>query len=87
MLFIPTADDPALLREEFIGVPEAIAELGIPVIDLLDTFEAIPNRETIRVADNDRHPNAAGHRLLAERLRQAIKDQPAVADLFFGTSS
>jgi len=86
VLFVPTADDPALLREEFLGVPAAIAELGLPVVDLLDAFGDLEDRGPIRVAPNDRHPNAEGHRRLAEQLYGALTRQPEVRAVVVGTT-
>lgn len=44
-----------------------IAEAGVPVIDLFDVFPEA-ERPSLRVAPWDDHPNAAGHRRIADRL-------------------
>jgi D-alanyl-lipoteichoic acid acyltransferase DltB (MBOAT superfamily) len=46
---------------------EAIRAARLPVIDLFDVFPEA-ERPALRVAPWDDHPNAAGHRLIAERL-------------------
>lgn len=59
----------AVIDDAPAGVPQqdAIARAGLPVIDLLDVFPPA-DRPALRIAPWDDHPNAAGHRLIAERL-------------------
>ena len=45
----------------------AIQAARLPVIDLFDVFPEA-ERPALRVAPWDDHPNAAGHRLIADRL-------------------
>lgn len=85
VLLVPTGDDPAILAEEFLGVRRMLAELDLPVVDLLDTFADVDDRARIRVADNDRHPNAEGHRMLAERLYLTITADPRLSQAVLGT--
>ena len=51
------------------GIPQeaSIRRAGLPVIDLLGVFPE-PERPALRVAPWDDHPNAAGHRLIADAL-------------------
>ncbi len=46
---------------------DTIQETGMPVIDLFDVFPA-EQRADLRVAPDDDHPNALGHKLIAEAL-------------------
>jgi hypothetical protein len=87
VLFIPTVDDPKLLAEEFLGVREVLDELRVPYIDVLDTFVAMDDRAPVRVADNDRHPNALGHRLLHEAIARKLSESPAALDVVHGPRS
>jgi hypothetical protein len=48
-----------------------IDELGLPVFDLFDVFPEA-ERPSLRVAPWDDHPNAAGHRLIADRVYTSI---------------
>ena len=50
------------------------AEAGFAIVNLSDVYDN-QNREALRVAEWDWHPNAQGHRLLAERLYTALKTQ------------
>jgi hypothetical protein len=70
-------------REEFLGVREVVDGLGIPVIDLIDTFERV-DYATYRVADHEGHPNAAGHRLLFERLYERLGADARLSRAFAG---
>jgi lysophospholipase L1-like esterase len=80
---VPSAEDADILREEFLGVREVVDGLGIPVIDLLDTFERV-DYATYRVAAHDGHPNAAGHRLLFERLYERLAADARLSRAFGG---
>ena len=86
VLLVPTVDDPDVLAEEFLGVREMVGELGIEMVDLLDTFASLDDRSAYRVSDNDRHPNAAGHQMLFDRLRDAIARRPPLTRVFTGRS-
>ena len=61
--------------------------LGIPVLDLLDTFANESRLERIRAGPFDLHPNERGHELLCENLYRKLKAQPAVWSLLTGDAS
>jgi hypothetical protein len=50
---------------------DAIAAAGLPIINLFDVFPA-DHRASLRVAPWDDHPNAEGHRLIADRLYREL---------------
>jgi hypothetical protein len=50
---------------------EAFERAKVPLIDLFDIFPA-EQRPELRVAPWDDHPNAAGHRLIADRLYEKL---------------
>jgi alginate O-acetyltransferase complex protein AlgI len=56
------------------GVPHlaAMQRANLPVIDLFDVFPP-GERASLRVAPWDDHPNAAGHKLIADRLYAALR--------------
>jgi hypothetical protein len=75
-IFVPTLENP--LREETVKHLARLAEeSGFLVLDLSDAFDH-QDVESLVVAYWDKHPNAAGHRLLAERLYQALLEEDAI---------
>lgn len=52
---------------------QAITDAGLPLIDLFDVFP-VAERHLLRVASWDDHPNAAGHRRVADHLYPAVVD-------------
>ena len=85
VLLVPTVEDVEVLDEEFLGVREIIRDLDIPFVDLLHTFADVDQSE-YRVADNDFHPNAAGHELLFRRLYEDVMSDPMVARALLGAT-
>jgi len=83
VLLVPSVEDRAALEEDFLGVRELLRDLKVPVIDLLPTFEHVDLAQ-YKVSDVDHHPNAAGHRLLYERLDAAVEGDPQLARIFLG---
>jgi hypothetical protein len=69
-------------QEETPETLQIAKEAGFIVIDLSDVFDG-EDLESIRLAEWDDHPNAKGHRLVADRLYQAIVQRP---DILFGAA-
>lgn len=79
-IFVPTLENP--LREETVEQLARLAEeSGFIVVDLSDAYDD-QDLESLVVAYWDRHPNAAGHRLLADRLFQALQARKEEIPLF-----
>lgn len=76
-LLIRTVGDAASLRQDFSGIPGLLDDLGVPVIDLLDTFADLPDQNAFRVSSDNVHPNGPGHRRLFERLYNRLLGSPA----------
>jgi hypothetical protein len=76
VVLLPAAEAPEISRIRFRGIRELIAKVGIPVVDLVDTFDQVDNIESMRLAWWDIHPNAAGHRLIAANLYRQFSGQP-----------
>jgi hypothetical protein len=53
----------------------AARDAGFTVIDLGDVYDGVPREELI-VAEYDFHPNARGHRLVAQRLYDELVARP-----------
>ncbi len=86
VILVPSTEDPKMLAEAFLGVREVVADLGIPVIDLISTFGGGRDLSTYRVASGDRHPNAAGHQLLFEELYRKLVADPALMRVLVGSN-
>lgn len=84
VILVPAVEELEVVEEEFAGVREAVRERGIPLIDLLHTFADV-DLAMYRVGERDTHPNALGHRLLFERLYNAISEDPAMGRLIVGS--
>jgi lysophospholipase L1-like esterase len=84
VVLVPTTESPKVLAEAFLGVHEVIQQERIRFVDLLGTFAAGQDLTQFRVADGDRHPNAAGHRLLFEQLYAALSGDRDLMNLVTG---
>jgi lysophospholipase L1-like esterase len=76
VLLIPCLEDGDLSRRRFDGIPELLASLDIPTIDLLDTFHGILDLDPLRTQPSDVHPNARGHEMLFENLYAKLRARP-----------
>jgi hypothetical protein len=75
------------IEEMFLGIRPILKDLNIPVVDLLDTFAGREDLSSLRVADNDRHPNAAGHQLLFDRLYDKVMNDPVLTQVLLGSAA
>jgi hypothetical protein len=70
-IFVPTLENP--LREETVEhLTQLAQDSGFVVLDLSDAYDH-QDLESLVVAYWDRHPNAQGHQLLADRLYQELQ--------------
>lgn len=58
-------------EDKFIGWPIFWGIGGHNVGDMLDKLD--PQREKLRISDDDHHPNAEGHKVMAEEIYNAYK--------------
>ena len=85
VLFIPEPIAPEVLTAQFAEARAITQQLGLPVIDLLDTFRAYQNLLDFRVSRDDLHFNARGHELVYEKLYHAIVQDPTLSAIVLGT--
>jgi hypothetical protein len=79
-IFMPTLEDP--LRAETVAHLTQLAEqAGFIVVNLADAYEG-RDVASLVVAEWDKHPNARGHGLIAERLYQALREKSDEIPLF-----
>ena len=50
---------------------------GLPILDLTAAYGGVADLDTLRVATWDDHPNADGHRRLAEEWHRQMQASPA----------
>lgn len=84
LLLVPSVSDPPLVRAGFNGVYELGPQLGIPVIDLTDTFQAVDDMSPFRLSGVDRHPNELGHRKIFENLYAKLLADPTMFERLTG---
>jgi D-alanyl-lipoteichoic acid acyltransferase DltB (MBOAT superfamily) len=79
-IFVPTLENP--LQDETVEQLARLAkESGFVVVDLSDAYDD-QNLESLVVAYWDKHPNAEGHRLLADRLYQTLQTRQEEIPLY-----
>jgi hypothetical protein len=79
-IFMPTLEDP-LQPDEITHLSHLAAESGFIVLNLANAYEN-QDPESLVVAYWDKHPNAKGHRLIAQQLYQVLRDKQYVIPLF-----
>jgi hypothetical protein len=79
-IFMPTLENP-LREEEITRLSRLAEESGFIVLNLSGAYEN-QDVESLVVAYWDKHPNAKGHRLIAERLYQALLENKEAIPLF-----
>jgi len=86
VFLVPSVSDSQLVRSGFNGIPEIARELGLPLLDLTDTFESVSDLDSFRISGKDRHPNEQGHRMLFENLHAKILADREIALTLLGHS-
>jgi hypothetical protein len=84
ILFIPEPIAPDVLATQFAQARQITDKLGVPVIDLLNTFGAVQNLLDYRVSRDDLHFNARGHELVYENLYKKIAQDPKLSAIVLG---
>jgi hypothetical protein len=79
-IFMPTLEDP-IQEEEVARLARLAEEAGFVVLDLSDAYDN-QDVDSLVVAYWDKHPNAQGHRLIAERLYGALWEKEEEIPLF-----
>jgi heme/copper-type cytochrome/quinol oxidase subunit 2 len=79
-IFMPTLENP--LREaEIVHLKQVAEESGFIVLDLSNAYDN-QDLESVVVAYWDKHPNAKGHRLIAEDLYRKLQEKEEKIPLF-----
>lgn len=85
ILFIPEPIPPGVLTAQFARARAITQQLGLPVIDLLDTFRAYQDLLDFKVSRDDFHLNARGHEMVYENLYRSIVQDPRLSAIVLGT--
>jgi lysophospholipase L1-like esterase len=87
IVLVPAPLPPAATAEAFDEIRPAVDSIGVPVIDLRDTFIK-QDLEKLQVNYSiDVHPNALGHELIYENLYRKIQQDPKFAASLLGYAS
>jgi hypothetical protein len=86
ILLIPEPVPSDLIVPQFTSARPIIEKLGVPVIDLLDTYAGSKNLIELRVSRDDVHANARGHEMVFKNLYRKIEQDPKLSDFVFGAS-
>lgn len=85
IVLVPAPIDPDFIAADFNRLRPAVDSVGVPVIDLRDTFRSV-NPDDVRVdAAKDIHPNARGHAMIFENLWNKLQAQPDAWAALAGT--
>ena len=63
---------------------QALASEGLPRLSLLGAYAGVRGRRALWLTGWDEHPNADGHRLLADEWLRVLATDPGTADLLLG---
>ena len=85
ILFVPEPVLPEVIAMQFTQARPIIDKIGVPVIDLLDTFAASKNLIEFRVSRDDLHFNARGHEMILENLYHKITQDRKLSAFVLGT--
>jgi alginate O-acetyltransferase complex protein AlgI len=86
ILLIPEPVQSDLIYPQFTSARPIMERLGVPVIDLLDTYTASKNLLELRIGRDDVHANARGHEMVFENLYRKIDQDPKLSDFVFDVS-
>jgi len=87
ILLIPEPISQDVLATQFARARQIIDKLGIPVIDLLDTFHGVQNLLDYRLSRDDLHFNGQGHELIYQNLYRKMSEDPQMSALVLGTQT
>ncbi len=86
ILLIPEPVPSDLIVPQFTSARPIIEKVGVPVIDLLDTYAGSKNLIELRLSRDDVHANARGHAMVFENLYRKIEQDPKLTDFVFGAN-
>ena len=76
VVILPRADQIRLDEAQLAAMADYAHRAGLPVLDLSKAFRKVTVRSTVAITPGDAHPNAYGHRLLADELYKQMLNLP-----------
>jgi len=77
ILLVPTPINPDYIATDFDSLLPALGKVGVPVVDLRNTFRNAANlRDFEVIPGKDIHPNVRGHQAIFENLYAGLRAQP-----------
>ena len=87
IVLVPAPIDPEINARDMDVLHSAVDGMGVPVIDLRDTFKSANPDELQVVPKSDIHPNVLGHKMIFENLYSRLRAQPDAWSALTRTSS
>jgi hypothetical protein len=86
IVMVPPPVDPELISSDFDELHKSIDGLGVPTVDLRDTFRSVKNLDDYQVVPkSDIHPNVLGHRMIFENMYARLRKQQAAWSALTGS--
>jgi hypothetical protein len=76
IVLVPAPIDPKFIESDFNRLRKAIDPVGVPVLDLRDTFPSTSLDDIHVDGLKDIHPNVRGHEMICENLYRKLQAQP-----------
>jgi hypothetical protein len=87
ILLVPSPAPAAVTAASFDDILPTVEGLGVPVIDLRDTFKDVKDLSNLYVEyPADVHPNQRGHEMIFETLYLKLQQDPSFSASLFGAS-
>jgi len=87
VVLVPVPIDPDVTAADFDELRQAVDGIGVPVIDLRNTFRNAKLAELQVVPEGDIHPNLRGHEMLFADLYAALRADPRAFAALTGADS
>ena len=84
VMLLPAVLPSEISRGWFVGVPEIVASLDLPMLDVLDAFEHIEDLEPYRIGPRNSHPTDLGHAVLFDRIVRELDARPEILAMLTG---
>jgi D-alanyl-lipoteichoic acid acyltransferase DltB (MBOAT superfamily) len=87
-IYVPAvADDSRETGGQVDELQKAAQAAGFHTVNLATIFETLPDRDNYRISAWDSHPNAKGHRLLADAIMEHLKQLDASGEINMGLNA